>query len=281
MLSLLKMSGRDVQPDQGRAAEAIATFSYFPAIPSPVKVRLTTLPEHPCPYLPGRVAQSRAVYPARVEPGLYHAFMDAGFRRSGRLIYQPVCRGCRACQSIRVPVETFSPDKSQRRCWRMNQDLRVEQGPPSPTDESFMVYQRYTSQWHAAQAESPTAARSAFEQFLYDSPVETTEFRYRDDKGNLLAVGICDVSANSLSSVYFYFDPAASARSLGTFGALFEIAYARARKIAYYYLGFWIFDCPTMHYKERFGPHEFLHPDGIWRAAAVPRLASLSEEEQF
>ena len=100
------------------------------------------------------------------------------------------------------------------------------------------------------------ADRESVAAFLYDSPTETLEFTYRDAAGRLLAVGICDVSANSLSSVYFYFDPAAARRGLGTLGALREIEFCRQHAIPYYYLGFWIHDCPAMAYKANFRPHE-------------------------
>jgi arginyl-tRNA--protein-N-Asp/Glu arginylyltransferase len=54
---------------------------------------------------------------------------------------------------------------------------------------------------------------------------------------------------------------------LGTFGALAEIGWARGREIPYYYLGFWVAECASMVYKNRFRPCEMLHPDGIWRRA--------------
>jgi arginine-tRNA-protein transferase len=78
-------------------------------------------------------------------------------------------------------------------------------------------------------------------------------------------VGICDVCSRSLSSVYFYFDPAEASRGLGTFSSLWEIEFARRRAIAYYYLGYWVGGCATMHYKCTFRRHEILHPDGVWR----------------
>jgi arginine-tRNA-protein transferase len=68
-----------------------------------------------------------------------------------------------------------------------------------------------------------------------------------------------------VSSVYFYFDPAESNRSLGNFGALVEIEYARRLKIPHWYLGFWVKGCRAMEYKANFKPHELLHSDGVWR----------------
>jgi arginine-tRNA-protein transferase len=234
----------------------------FPAMPPPASVQLTVLPEHPCSYRPERMAQTRVVWVQEMPGAVYHRFMDAGFRRSGKLVYQPVCAGCRACLPIRVPVATFSPDKSQRRCARRNEDLTVTSGPPRATDENFELYSRYVRQWHGGEVDS----RSGFEAFLYESPVRTLEFSYRDRAGRLLAVGICDVCPQALSSVYFYFDPAEARRGLGTFGAMCEIAFARNQRIPYYYLGYWIDQCASMEYKKAFGPNEILHPDNVWRA---------------
>jgi arginine-tRNA-protein transferase len=241
----------------------MAEFSAFPALPPPVDVRLTITPEHPCVYLPGRVAQMRAFWAQRISPSIYHELMDAGFRRSGRVVYQPVCNGCRACQPIRVLVDAFSPSKSQRRCWRKNQDLVVSEDTPKATDEKFELYSRYLRDWHGR---SEPDDRATFESFLYDSPVQTLEHSYRDAAGRLLAVGICDVSRDSLSSVYFYFDPAHSHRGLGTFGALHEIGQARNMGIPYYYLGYWVSQCQAMRYKADLRPAEVLQGDGVWRA---------------
>jgi arginine-tRNA-protein transferase len=208
------------------------------------------------------VAQSRAFWAEKMPGEVYHALMEAGFRRSGQLVYQPICRGCRECLPIRVPVDKFSPSKSQRRCYRQNQDLSVSVGSLQSSDEKWLLYQRYVAEWHQKDADD----RSAFESFLYESPVDTVEFCYRDSAGTLLAVGICDICGQSLSSVYFYFDPKQAQRGLGTFGALHELDFARNRNIPYYYLGYWIDECPSMQYKAMYRVHEILHPDNVWRA---------------
>ena len=233
-----------------------------PSIASPRNIPLLTLPPHECSYLPDRIAQSRGFFCSRIPGEFYHELMDAGFRRSGRLIYQPACQSCRACQPMRVPVERFQPSKSQRRTWRKNQDLIVTHAEPEPTQEKFDLYARYVRDRHG-RAEDATS--EAFISFLYESPVDTLEFCYRDAAGRLLGVGICDVCTRSLSSVYFYFDPRESNRSLGTFGALWEIEWAAQQSIPFYYLGFWVAGCAAMRYKASFHPHQILGSDGIWR----------------
>ncbi len=248
-----------------------------PPLPPPRAVRLTTLAPHACPYLPGRTATLRAFAADRLDAGVYHAFMDAGFRRSGRMVYQPACDGCRRCVPIRVPVDRFRPDKTQRRCQRRNADLAVAVGPPALTDEKFDLYQRYVRQWHDkpdAGDDDGADARASLASFLYASPVQTLEFTYRDPAGRLLAVGIADVCRRSFSSVYFYFDPDARDRSPGTFGALHEIAWAAAAGIPHYYLGYWVNGCRKMEYKTNFRPFELLGPGGRWdEPAATERPA--------
>ena len=130
--------------------------------------------------------------------------MNSNFRRSGQVVYQPVCSGCRACCQIRVPIEAFRPNKSQRRCWRRNQDLIVTRGNLVLDEEKLALYRRYMRGWHGR--EEPVAATD-LTAFLYTSPVDTVEYLYRDSTKRLLAVGICDVSPLSISSVYFYHDP--------------------------------------------------------------------------
>ncbi len=237
----------------------------FPGPPPPVRIRLTHMGEQPCPYLPGKVAWSRAFWVERVPPSIYQGFMDANFRRSGKILYQPVCRHCRECRQIRVPVATFQPSKSQRRTWRRNADLLVSHGPPRLTDETFDLYRRYVAEWHRRdEPEAPDGLRD----FLYESPVDTVEYLYREPGGRLVGVGICDLCPSALSSVYFFHEPAEARRGLGTFAALYELAECQRLGLQHYYLGYWIAGAATMHYKANFRPCEVLHADNVWRAPA-------------
>jgi leucyl-tRNA---protein transferase len=238
------------------------TFSHWPGHPLPLPLNLAVTPDHQCSYFADRRCRTRAFWADELPGAWYRRFMDAGFRRSGKVIYQPVCPGCRDCVPIRVPTATFSPSKSQRRCWRRNQDLIMNVGTPEPSAEKHTLYERYRRQWHGSVEGHDW---ETFVNFLYESPVQTLEFCYRDGSGRLLGVGIGDVCPQSLSSVYFYFDPDFASRRLGTFSALWEIAWARGRGIGHYYLGYWVAGCGAMAYKSDFGPCEMLGTDGVWR----------------
>jgi leucyl-tRNA---protein transferase len=167
------------------------------------------------------------------------------------------------CVPIRVPVDRFKPNKSQRRCQRRNADLISTVGPPVFTSEKHDLYIRYLAARHSGAIHN--LDQSGFESFLYESPVDTIEICHRDATDRLLGVGICDISSRSLSTVYFYFEPAEQKRGLGTFGALYEIELARQRGIPNYYLGYWVNGCRAMEYKTSFRPYEILDRDGNWR----------------
>jgi leucyl-tRNA---protein transferase len=80
-----------------------------------------------------------------------------------------------------------------------------------------------------------------------------------------IGCGILDVGPDCLSSVYFYFDPAEAARSLGVFSALCEIEACRTTGLSYWYAGFYIRECDRMNYKANYRPYELLGQDGVWK----------------
>ncbi|MCC6807604.1 MAG: arginyltransferase [Deltaproteobacteria bacterium] len=228
--------------------------------------QLATLPlsvEYPCSYLPDRLArQQQFFWPKQAGhmPGaFYQQMMDRHFRRSGRLFYRPRCIGCQACVPIRLDVRTFAASRSQERSAKKNTDVVVRWQKPVLDAERVALYGRYTQARHDRdELEDPA---SALEEFLYDSPTDTLEGSYWVGD-RLIGCGICDLTPVALSTVYFYFDPAESKRSLGVYSALQEIAYARGAGLTHYYLGYYISDCRKMEYKAGLGDHELLEPVG-------------------
>src|SRR3990172_2695274 len=105
-------------------------------------------PETPCPYLPDKNARSEAYSVDHLEGAVYERLLTRGFRRSGRVVYRPRCRGCRECRQIRVPVESFQPTRSMRRVLRRNADVTVDEGRPATDHEKFAIYRRYLDAQH-------------------------------------------------------------------------------------------------------------------------------------
>lgn len=216
--------------------------------------------EAPCPYLPGRQSRSEAYYAHELDGQLHEYLLARGFRRCGRIVYRPRCRGCLECRQLRVPVRDFRLTRSLRRVARRNADIRVEICEPVSTQEKFELYRAYLDDQHDG-----TMPRSyeSYHDFLYDSPTQTYEFEYVLGE-RLVGVGIADRIPGGLSSVYMYFDPTMRTRSLGTFSVLWEIEYCRQHRLPYYYLGFFVAGSKTMGYKSRFRPHEVLVGQGRW-----------------
>lgn len=221
--------------------------------------------DHPCPYLTGRSARNEFTITSSLEPHVYQMLMDSGFRRSGIIVYRPVCSPCRECIPLRVPVERFEISRSQRRVLKRNQDVTVEMGPPDLTPEKWELYSRYLRHQHDG---TMSDSMEDLEEFLYSSATTTFEMSYRVE-GRLVAVGIIDIASGGLSSVYFFFDPGEGARSLGTFGALREIEECRLRGIPHWYVGYYVAGCRRMNYKVNFRPHEILTPEGAWAEVAL------------
>ena len=212
--------------------------------------------EGPCPYLDGRTSRLRFIIGPEDFGEAYHALMDRGYRRHGRLAYRPECPGCNACEVMRVPVEKFSARKSQRRVWnRCNDVFESRFVAPGWSREKMDMYTRYLRDHHDNEKEEMNEAR--YTEFFVDSFLGsgTIEHQILLD-GQLVGFGILDEMPEALSSVYFCFDPEYREHSLGVYSALLEIEYARALGIPWYYMGYYIAGCKTMEYKKDYRPQE-------------------------
>lgn len=220
-------------------------------------LRLFHTAEHACGYWPERQARDLVFDPG--DPRLaarYPLALGWGFRRSGDLIYRPHCRHCHACTAVRIPVERFRPNRSQRRCLERNDDLDARVRPAERSDELFALYQRYLGARHAGGGMDGHGA-AEFDQFLLSnwSSSRFLEIRERAS-GALLAVAVTDVVEDALSAVYTFYAPEAADRGLGTFAILRQIAWAQRDDKRHLYLGYWIDGHRKMDYKRRFRPLE-------------------------
>jgi arginine-tRNA-protein transferase len=221
-----------------------------------------------CAYFPEDGRASRTVYalPGRLRPRDYQEAMSLGMRRSGTLVYRPVCVGCRRCQPFRIDVARFEPSRSQRRVQRRCEGLfDVELTRPTIDDEHLRLYRRYQEDQHHKDGQD--ADEESYSRFLVDTVTDTWELAWRDRAGELVAVGVVDVVDDGVSTVYFYWDPALRDLSLGVYSALWEMDLTRRWGKQYYYLGYLVGGSRTMSYKAQFGGGELW--DGE-RWTAVP-----------
>jgi len=226
-------------------------------------IRCYATPPFECSYLPGRSATNLVIDPSlALNDALLGALFERGFRRSGGHIYRPNCLHCQACISIKIPVNKFSPSRSQRRCLRQNQDLSHSSSAAIFNNEQFELYRSYLAIRHSgSEMNNPTP-----EDYLgfLTTPGISTEFHTFKSQDQLLAVSVIDYTPNGLSAVYTFFDPNQEHRSLGTFTILWMIQHARSLGLPWVYLGYWIEACDKMRYKTRFIPCEG-YIDENWR----------------
>ena len=210
--------------------------------------------EDTCPYFSdGRTSRTAFVYPDRpLEPPEFEAAIQLGMRRSGPLLYRPLCPGCRKCQPFRVPVAGFQMSDSQKRVWkRCEGKFEVSMSRPFADAEKLDLYRRYGEFQHGKGESNP----ANYGEFLVDSSVDTYEVNWRRE-GKLAAVSVLDVLPTGVSSVYSYWEPELQGWSIGTYTALYEIDLCRKNELPYYYLGYLVPGARTMNYKAKFGPGE-------------------------
>lgn len=231
----------------------------------------------PCPYLPGR--QERKVFTELSGPHateLNDALGRIGFRRSQGVAYRPSCAGCTACVSVRVVTQAFSPNATQRKLLRRNDDLEVTACRPWATDEQFQLLRRYLGARH------PGGGMAGMDEDDYadmveHSPVNSLILEYRTrpvngERGRLVGACLTDRQADGLSMIYSFYDPDHAERSgLGTYIILDHMRLAAERGLPYVYLGYWVAGSDRMQYKVRFRPLERLTRSGWER---------ISDEEQ-
>ncbi|WP_153109402.1 arginyltransferase [Propionivibrio limicola] len=218
---------------------------------------------YPCSYLPERLSVSQVATPPQlITTDAYSELVRHGFRRSGLFTYRPHCPDCHACVPVRVPVDYFQPDRSQRRCVKANTALVAHERPLMFIDEHYALYRRYQSRRHAGGGMDQDDSEQ-YENFLLQSTVDTRLIEFTEN-GVLRMVSVIDVLDDGLSSVYTFFDPDAASAGLGTYNVLWQIDQCRVNRLPYLYLGYWIKESRKMAYKTRFRPTEGLI-NGEWR----------------
>jgi leucyl-tRNA---protein transferase len=223
-------------------------------------------PPSPCGYLPQEQWSLEYELIAAMSPADYMLRMKQGWRRFGHMIFRPRCKQCSQCRSLRVVVDRFEPNRSQRRVRKLNDgEVRLSIHEPSVSFAKLELYDRYHAfqsdhkDWPVHAPKDPDDYRQSF----VDNPFPTEEWRFTLGT-ELVGVGYVDVLPEGLSAIYYFYDPDRRDRQLGTWNVLSLIDETRRRGLPHLYLGYYVSGCQSLEYKATFRPNEALGTNGKW-----------------
>jgi arginyl-tRNA--protein-N-Asp/Glu arginylyltransferase len=212
-----------------------------------------------CSYLPSQTASLEVRAVNAMSSAEYSQLLARGWRRFGWQLFRPTCPRCRECRSIRVLAQQFSPTAGQRRVLRKNEAVRAELQPLFAARETVDLYNRYQSFMHEHRGWGLQRATNAtYREMFISGPAELGRQWLYFERDRLIGVAIMDEVPQAVSLVYFFHDPEWRAQSPGVFSILNQIRYAGSQGMQHAYLGYWIKDCQSMNYKNRFAPYEML-----------------------
>ena len=227
------------------------------------RIQFFLTPAYPCSYLEQREARSLVAAPTEaIDGAVYSELINMGFRRSGYHTYRPHCDACKACVPVRVPVDEFTPNRSQRRNWERNRHLTTDILELGFNDEHYELYRRYQTSRHAGGGMDQDD-REQYAQFLLQSNVDSFLAEFRED-GELRMVSLVDRVRQGLSAVYTFFDPRQPKAGYGVYNVLWQIALCQELELPYLYLGYWIAETRKMSYKTNYHPLHGL-VNGTWQ----------------
>lgn len=243
----------------------MTSLSDFP----PRRLQFYLTAPYQCSYMPEQSARSQVVTPNElVDDAAYSQLIRAGFRRSGLYTYRPQCDQCSACVPVRLVVDEFLPNRSQRRTWKRNQQLEASLREQVFDVRHYKLYRHYQASRHAGGGMDQDSEEQ-YRQFLLQSAVSTLVVEFNAAQ-ELRMVSVVDVVADGLSSVYTFFDPDLAQDSLGTYNILWQVELCRQLGLPYLYLGYWIAESEKMAYKANFRPLQGL-VGGNWTMLAGGR----------
>jgi len=216
----------------------------------------TLSPPSKCPYIKGEEFTQEYFFATELDKNELDIILENGWRKFGRFYFRPKCSNCQKCLPLRVLVNKVNFSKGQRKILKKNQDLIISKEPLIFKEEYYKIYIQHNERFNSSK-DTPEERNEFIDGFFSQS---CSSFILTYSLGEeVIAWGILDEGDSGISSVYFAFNPEYSDRSLGHFGALTEINYAKENSYDYYYLGYYVESNPSMAYKASYKPHQLLN----------------------
>ena len=212
-----------------------------------------------CAYFDDKLADTRYKFIKNCDANTFHKMLERGWRRFGNVHFRPECSTCDECKTIRINVQDFKFSKSQKRIMAKNKDIQVYVQKPSLSLDHLNLFNKYHKYMETKKGwkENKIDANDYQQSYVDGASTFGKEILYfLDDK--LIAIALSDMTKDSISCVYCFYDHEYESRSLGKFSILAQMSIAKQANIEHLFLGYWIKDHYSMGYKEDYAPFEIL-----------------------
>jgi arginine-tRNA-protein transferase len=218
-----------------------------------------TTSNEPCSYLDDRDQTMHYMIIKSCTTTFNQQLIERGWRRFGHAFFRPVCEGCTKCESIKIDALTYKFSKSERRTIRKNEDIHVVIRKPKFTQDHFDLYNKY--HYHMQEKKGWDFKESSVQHYIMSFVQGSERFGYEIcyyHEGKLIGVDLIDMLKDGISSIYFFYDPDYSKRSLGRYSIYQQIALAKQNHLRWIYLGYYVEENNSLNYKINYTPHQFL-----------------------
>ncbi len=190
---------------------------------------------------------------------LNDSLIKKGWRRFGKYYSRPQCSTCKECKSLRIDAKNYRFSKNARRTIRKNKNTLFTIQKPSISNEHLEIYEKYHRYMEKKRdwKRYKIKPNSYYELYIAGAGKFGKEILYYIDD-RLVAVDLVDFMDDGISSIYFFYDPDFAHLSLGRYSIYMQIQLAKNFNLRWIYLGYYVKECQSLNYKERFKPFEIL-----------------------
>ena len=235
-------------------------------------IEFSTLPTD-CSYLDNHFSRMQYKYIENCSSDLNNQLVQRGWRRFGNYYSRPQCENCIKCESLRIDANSFTFSRNAKRTIKKNKDTVFSIQSPTITNEHLEIYEKYHKYMEKKKGWKNYRITPGGYQELYKAGAGKFGkeiLYYIDDR--LVGVDLVDFLDDGISSIYFFYDPDFRNFSLGRYSIYMQIQLAKNFNLRWIYLGYYVKDCPSLNYKDRYKPYEImtnnatLEESPIWEA---------------
>ncbi len=190
---------------------------------------------------------------------LNDGLIQKGWRRFGNYYSRPQCSTCSECKSLRIDAKNFTFSKNARRTIKKNINTVFTIQKPTISNEHLEIYEKYHKYMELKKGWKTYGIKpkSYYELYIAGTQKFGKEILYYIDD-RLVGIDLVDFMDDGISSIYFFYDPDYAKYSLGRYSIYMQIQLAKNFNLRWIYLGYYVKDCPSLNYKDRFKPFEIL-----------------------